>query len=257
MVMSYPGRPPMPVPGILPPAMGMPYMPIGVLCDLFVAAPPPLMPGVMSMGPMMGGPPLPPMPAQIGRPFRPATVSAAPKPARPPIGSGAGGGAGTARAPLSIPDGPVVTVFVGNITEKAPDQMIRFILSACGHVTSWKRVQAFGFCEYGNPDAGLRAIRLLHDYNVGSKKLVVRVDAKTKTILDEYKNDKRKKGRSGSPLQDEAADEDDYMDEEMKAADRVALERISLILSDYENEMKNYVPPQNSEETSKTSKCTK
>lgn len=47
---------------------------------------------------------------------------------------------------------------------------------------------AFGFCEFGNPDAGLRAIRLLHDYDVGGKKLVVKVDAKTKTILDEYKS---------------------------------------------------------------------
>lgn len=40
-----------------------------------------------------------------------------------------------------IPKGPPVTVFVGNITEKAPDLMIRQILSSCGHVMSWKRVQ--------------------------------------------------------------------------------------------------------------------
>lgn len=40
-----------------------------------------------------------------------------------------------------IPKGPPVTVFVGNITEKAPDLMIRQILSTCGHVMSWKRVQ--------------------------------------------------------------------------------------------------------------------
>lgn len=46
---------------------------------------------------------------------------------------------------------------------------------------------AFGFCEYGSPDSGLRAIRLLHDMELGGKKLVVKVDAKTKTVLDEYK----------------------------------------------------------------------
>jgi RNA recognition motif-containing protein len=46
---------------------------------------------------------------------------------------------------------------------------------------------AFGFCEYGSPDSGLRAIRLLHDMDLGGKKLVVKVDAKTKTVLDEYK----------------------------------------------------------------------
>lgn len=229
MVMSYPGRPPM-VPGIpMPPAMGMPYMQIG--------APPPLMPGVpMPMGPMMGGPPLAPM---VPRPYRPTpvTTSAPPRPkAAPPV-----------RYLPPQPDGPSVTVFVGNITERAPDQMIRFILSACGHVTSWKRVQAFGFCEFGNPDAGLRAIRLLHDYEIAGKKLVVKVDAKTKTVLEEYKNEKRKKAGSSSPLQDESVDEDDYMDDDMKATDKAALDRIAMILSDYENDIKNYVPPQNEE----------
>ncbi|KAK9510055.1 hypothetical protein O3M35_004926 [Rhynocoris fuscipes] len=245
MVMSYPGRPPM-VPGIpMPPGMGMPYMPIG--------APPPLpgvMPGVMPMGPMMGGPPLPPPlggppppPVRQYRPPPPAQVSAPPTiTARPKVSP-------PVRYLPPQPDGPVVTVFVGNITEKAPDQMIRFILSACGHVTSWKRVQAFGFCEFGNPDAGLRAIRLLHDYEIGGKKLVVKVDAKTKTVLDEYKNEKRKKAGSSSPLQDETNDEDDYMDDEMKATDKAALDRIAMILSDYENEMKNFVPPQGDDQT--------
>lgn len=83
--------------------------------------------------------------------------------------------------------GPPVTVFVGNIMDRAPDVMIRHILGACGHVLSWKRVQAFGFCEYAGPDAGLRAIRILHDMEIGNKKLVVKVDAKTKVVLDQFK----------------------------------------------------------------------
>jgi RNA-binding protein 25 len=83
--------------------------------------------------------------------------------------------------------GPPVTVFVGNIMDRAPDIMIRHILGACGHVLSWKRVQAFGFCEYAGPDAGLRAIRILHDMEIGNKKLVVKVDAKTKVALDQFK----------------------------------------------------------------------
>ena len=37
--------------------------------------------------------------------------------------------------------GPAVTVFVGNITERAPDIMIRHVLNTCGPVLSWKRVQ--------------------------------------------------------------------------------------------------------------------
>ena len=83
--------------------------------------------------------------------------------------------------------GPPVTVFVGNIMDRAPDVMIRHILGACGHVLSWKRVQAFGFCEYAGPDAGLRAIRILHDMEIGNKRLVVKVDAKTKVQLDQFK----------------------------------------------------------------------
>lgn len=65
--------------------------------------------------------------------------------------------------------------------------MIRHILAACGHVISWKRVKSFGFCELAGPDAGLRAVRILHDMMVGEKRLVARVDAKTKTVLEEYK----------------------------------------------------------------------
>ena len=33
----------------------------------------------------------------------------------------------------------------------------------------------------------MRCIRLLHEWEVGEKKLVVRVDAKTKQLLDNYK----------------------------------------------------------------------
>lgn len=44
--------------------------------------------------------------------------------------------------------GPVITVFVGNISERAPESMIKKILAAVGTVISWKRVSTFGFCEY-------------------------------------------------------------------------------------------------------------
>lgn len=94
--------------------------------------------------------------------------------------------------------GPPVTVFVGNITERASDNLIRLILQRCGTVVSWKRVQGangwlqgFGFCEYGDPESAMRAIRILHDWEIGDKKLVVKVDAKTKEKLDEYKASKR------------------------------------------------------------------
>lgn len=94
------------------------------------------------------------------------------------------------------PVGPPVTVFVGNITDKWPDPMIRQLLATCGQVLHWKRVQGasgklqgFGFCEFAGPDSGLRSVRLLHDLEVGDKKLVVKVDGKTGTVLEEFKGD--------------------------------------------------------------------
>lgn len=138
--------------------------------------------------------------------------------------------------------GPAVTVFVGNITEKAPDVMVRHILNTCGNVHSWKRVQgasgklqAFGFCEFGNPDAALRAIRLLHDYEIAEKKLVVKADAKTKEVLDDYKEKRKKSKQNGdsSPLQDELDEGDDYLDEDMRLEDAAAVRRIIEILSDH------------------------
>ncbi|CAB1339878.1 unnamed protein product [Coregonus sp. 'balchen'] len=88
--------------------------------------------------------------------------------------------------------GPTTTVFVGNISEKASDMLIRKLLAKCGLVLSWKRVQgasgklqAFGFCEYKEPESTLRALRLLHELQIGEKKLLVKVDAKTKAQLDD------------------------------------------------------------------------
>lgn len=46
---------------------------------------------------------------------------------------------------------------------------------------------AFGFCEYKEPESTLRALRLLHDLQIGDKNLLVKVDAKTKAQLDEWK----------------------------------------------------------------------
>lgn len=89
------------------------------------------------------------------------------------------------------PSEPAITVFVGNIAEKAPDAMIRHILATCGNIASWKRVQGFGFCEYYGAEAALRAIKILHDMEVGDKKLVVKVDAKAQETLDQFKAEKK------------------------------------------------------------------
>ncbi|XP_015111290.1 RNA-binding protein 25 [Diachasma alloeum] len=212
--MSYPGQPPMGIPGMPP----MPYM---------VGAPPPIIGGVMPMPHMI------PTPVSAMQTSAPAVRYSRNQPRHDP----------TRRRERET--GPPVTVFVGNIMDRAPDVMIRHILGACGHVLSWKRVQAFGFCEYAGPDAGLRAIRLLHDMEIGNKKLVVKVDAKAKVVLDQFKAERRKKLKGGqSPLQDETPNEagdgddaDDYMDEGMRVVDSDALTRISQILSEHSNEL--------------------
>ncbi|TGZ60312.1 hypothetical protein CRM22_008612 [Opisthorchis felineus] len=99
---------------------------------------------------------------------------------------------------------PVTTVFVGNISDRAPDQLIKTLLMRCGNILSWKRVQgasgklqAFGFCEYEDPESTMRCVRLLNGLAVGDKKLLVKVDPKTEDLLNEYKKKKEEKGEQG------------------------------------------------------------
>ena len=77
--------------------------------------------------------------------MRPPPIGHMGGPHGPPPG-GPGGPRGaiahyTGRPRREIPSGPAVTVFVGNITERAPDAMVRHLLTTCGPVISWKRVQ--------------------------------------------------------------------------------------------------------------------
>ena len=147
--------------------------------------------------------------------------------------------------------GPPVTVFVGNITEKAQDAMIRHLLNTCGPVNSWKRVQgatgklqAFGFCEFGNPDAALRAIRILHDWEIADKKLVVKVDAKTKDVLDDFKRKKRKAllGEEKDAKADQGnVTESEYVDSTMKKEDDLTRERIRSIIKEHSKDMNAYI----------------
>jgi len=44
--------------------------------------------------------------------------------------------------------GPIITVFVGNISERVPEALLKRILATCGVVINWKRVSTFGFCEF-------------------------------------------------------------------------------------------------------------
>ena len=95
--------PPRPPPGMM---HGMPQHP-----QMFGIVPPPPMPP-------MGHPGMRPRIPYMGRPRGPP-----PNIPRDPSGS------------------PPVTVFVGNISERAQDAMIRTLLASCGPLVSWKRVQ--------------------------------------------------------------------------------------------------------------------
>ena len=54
-------------------------------------------------------------------------------------------------------------------------------------MTKWRYFEGFGFCEFLNPDSALRAIRLLHDKEIGGNPLVVKADSKSNALLDQYK----------------------------------------------------------------------
>lgn len=130
--------------------------------------------------------------------------------------------------PLTPPpptsDGPTITVFVGNISERASEAMIKKILSSAGYVLNWKRVSTFGFCDYDGPMAGSRAVRLLHELEVDGKRLVAKVDAKNKELLDTYQEEETKSG----------GNRDEHRDDEF------ILTRISHILNEHQEEMESF-----------------
>ncbi|XP_060907813.1 RNA-binding protein 25b [Labrus mixtus] len=139
--------------------------------------------------------------------------------------------------------GPTTTVFVGNISEKASDMLIRQLLAKCGIVLSWKRVQgasgklqAFGFCEYKEPESTLRALRLLHDLQIGDKNLLVKVDAKTKAQLDEWKA-KKKTANGNKKAEDGGDDEEEVLDEETKKKDQIVKGAIDGLMREYAAEL--------------------
>lgn len=152
---------------------------------------------------------------------------------------------------------PVTTVFVGNISDRAPDAMIRQMLQRCGNVLSWKRVQgasgklqAFGFCEYESPEATLRAIRLLHNWMIPDKRLVVKVDAKTKALLDEWgrkkkkkESDDDKKKEDGEIVEDKDSTSPDELDEFTLREDRVAKAGLDAIMREYAADIERELPP--------------
>ncbi|CAH8525721.1 unnamed protein product [Dicrocoelium dendriticum] len=135
---------------------------------------------------------------------------------------------------------PVTTVFVGNISDRAPDQLIKTLLMRCGNILSWKRVQgasgklqAFGFCEFEDPESTMRCVRLLNGFAVGEKKLLVKVDPKTEDLLTEYRKKKEAVGEEGTlgATADEIDSSTQRDDESVKAALEGILKEHASVLS--------------------------
>lgn len=91
------------------------------------------------------------------------------------------------------------------------------------------------------PTAGLRAVRILHDLDVAGKKLVAKVDAKNKLLLDNYKEEEeeRNKGNEDSNEAHEKKEDDDVF------------EAIQQYLSDHRSEIENYESTQGKQKSNK------
>lgn len=75
----------------------------------------------------------------------------------------------------------------------------------------------------------MRAVRILHDLEIAGKKLVAKVDAKNKLLLDNYKEEEESRNMGN---------EDSQAHEKKEDAD--VIEAIQQILSDHRSEMENY-----------------
>lgn len=110
---------------------------------------------MMTPTPTMVTPTIQQQPYRNRRQPKPNNTTSKPLIIKPPITISAPSTTNSVMA--DIPKGPSVTVFVGNITERAPDLMIRQILATCGHAASWKRVQGWFCLDYTSPNAANRA----------------------------------------------------------------------------------------------------
>ncbi|XP_055943656.1 RNA-binding protein 25-like isoform X2 [Argiope bruennichi] len=250
--MSFPPGPPLPIPGIppMPPMMPPPYAvpPMGMIPMTVGMMPAPMMtPVAMTM-------PTPiPLPQHHQLKMKKLNTHTTIKKQENNIDL------------HDSPKGPPVTVFVGNITDRAPDNLVRQILQRCGIVLNWKRVQgangklqAFGFCEYGDPESALRAMRILHDYELGDRKLVVKVDGKTKEKLDEYKASKLSKAHEEDEKdkndkdsgKEEGETSDDALDEQTKQRDNAIMTSLQHLINAHSAELSR--PPDEKDNSTTT-----
>lgn len=90
--------------------------------------------------------------------------------------------------------------------------------------------QLTGFSCFSGPVSGGRAVRILHEMEIDTKKLVARVDAKNKQLLDTFKEEEIKRSESSKTKHSDAVSE--------KNRDDSCMEMIKSILEEYKGELK-------------------
>jgi RNA-binding protein 25 len=73
---------------------------------------------------------------------------------------------------------------------RAQDNFINQLLQECGRVRKWDRASAenkpknFGFCTFAEPEAALRAVKLLNGFKVDYQEISVKLSKKDQEKLD-------------------------------------------------------------------------
>lgn len=88
----------------------------------------------------------------------------------------------------------------------------------------------FNCCIFSGPASGGRAVRVLHELLIDGKKLVAKVDAKNKQLLDSYKEEESKKSENSNSKTTDAESEKKY--------DDTTVERIDQVIEEYQEELK-------------------
>lgn len=89
----------------------------------------------------------------------------------------------------------------------------------------------------------MRAIRLLHDFEIADKKLIVRVDAKTQEKLDDYLKSKNSNSSKESKNDNDSSQNDDKeLDSFTKEEDRKTKSQLVLVLKEHEIELSKDQP---------------
>jgi len=87
----------------------------------------------------------------------------------------------------SVPDESAKwrTLYIGNLPPEMTEPEVRAILSYCGQVEKWSPSTGFGFCTFQFVDGTFKAMKLLTDFEVDGKKLMVKVGKKEQDQIEQ------------------------------------------------------------------------